>query len=279
MNEHYPKGDVRYVDTLDESIDELKAAKLDDVRQFYHQFYGPGEGEIVISGQFDPAEIKKLVGELFGDWKSPAKYERIKRNYMPVEAINKKIETPDKQNSLFFGGGPLKINDDSPDAAALTIAGMVFGGTPESRLFARIRIKDGLSYGVGARYLVPAVDDGAALSVFAISAPQNTPKVEVAFNEELQKALKDGFTDDEVTKAKKMWLDQQTVSRTEEGSIAGLLASRERWGRTMDWDAKREAAMAAVTTAQVNAAFKKYMDSLPISIVKGGDFKKANAYQ
>jgi zinc protease len=279
MNEHYPKGDVRYVDTLDESIDELKAAKLDDVRQFYHQFYGPGEGEIVISGQFDPAEIKKLVGELFGDWKSPAKYERIKRNYMPVEAINKKIETPDKQNSLFFGGGPIKINDDSPDAAALTIAGMVFGGTPESRLFARIRIKDGLSYGVGARYLLPAVDDGAALSVFAISAPQNTPKVEVAFNEELQKALKDGFTDDEVTKAKKMWLDQQTVSRTEEGSIAGLLASRERWGRTMDWDAKREAAMAAVTTAQVNAAFKKYMDSLPISIVKGGDFKKANAYQ
>jgi zinc protease len=279
LSEHYPKGDVRYVSTIDESIDELKAAKIEDVRQFYHQFYGPGEGEIVVSGQFDPAEIKKLVAELFGDWKSPAKYERINRTYMPVEAINKKIETPDKQNSLFFGGGPIKVNDDSPDAPALTIAGMVFGGSPESRLFARIRIKDGLSYGVGARYSLPTVDDGGALSVFAISAPQNTPKVEVAFNEELQKALKDGFTDDEVAKAKKMWIDQQTVSRTEEGSIAGLLATRERWGRTMDWDAKREAAVAAVTTDQVNAAFKKYMDSLPISIVKGGDFKKANAYQ
>lgn len=279
MNEQYPKGDVRYIPTLDESIDELKAAKLEDVRQFYRQFYGPGEGEIVVSGQFDPAEIKKLVGEVFGDWKSPAKYERIKRNYVPVEAINKKIETPDKQNSLFFAGGPVKANDDSPDASALTIAGLVFGGTPESRLFARIRIKDGLSYGVGARYLLPTIDDGGALSVYAISAPQNTPKVEAAFNEELQKALKDGFTDDEVAKAKKMWLDQQTVGRTEEGSIAGLLAARERWGRTMDWDAKREAAVAALTTAQVNAAFKKYMDSLPISIVKGGDFKKANAYQ
>jgi zinc protease len=74
-------------------------------------------------------------------------------------------------------------------------------------------------------------------------------------------------------------LDQQTVSRTEECSIAGILAACERLGRTMDWDAKREAAMAAVTTDQVNAVFKKYMDSLPISIVKGGDFKKANAYQ
>ena len=279
LNERYPKGDVRHVDTLDESIEELKAAKLEDVRQFYQQFYGPGEGEIVVSGQFDIAEIKKLTSELFGDWKSPAKYERIKRNYAPVEAINKKIETPDKQNSLFLGGAPIKINDASPDAAALTIAGMVFGGTPESRLFARIRIKDGLSYGAGGQFSLPTVDDGGALTVYAISAPQNTPKVEVDFNEELQKALKDGFTDDEVAKAKKMWIDQQTVSRTEEGSIAGILQNRERWGRTMDWDAKREADVAAVTTAQVNAAFKKYMTALPISIVKGGDFKKANAYQ
>jgi zinc protease len=279
LNAEYPKGDVRYVDTMDETIDELKAAKLEDVRQFYHQFYGPGEGEIVISGQFDPVEIKKLIGELFGDWKSPAKYARIKRNYAPVEAINKKIETPDKANSLFLGGAPIKINDESPDAAALTIAGMIFGGSPESRLFARIRIKDGLSYGAGGQFSLPTVDDGGALTVYAISAPQNTPKVEVDFNEELQKALKDGFTDDEVAKAKKMWIDQQTVSRAEEGSIGGVLAARERWGRTMDWDAKREAAVAAVTTAQVNAAFKKYMTSLPISIVKGGDFKKANAYQ
>ena len=279
LNERYPKGDVRYVDTLDESIEELKAAKLEDVRQFYQHFYGPGEGEIVVSGQFDPVEIKKLVGELFGDWKSPAKYERIKRTYAPVEAINKKIETPDKQNSLFLGGAPIKINDDSPDAAALTIAGMVFGGTPDSRLFMRIRIKDGLSYGAGAQYSLPTVDDNGLLTVYAISAPQNTPKVEVDYNEELQKALKGSFTDDEVAKAKKMWIDQQTVSRTEEGSIAGILASRERWGRTMDWDAKREAAVAALTADQVNAAFKKYMDSLQISIVKGGDFKKVNAYQ
>jgi zinc protease len=279
LNERYPKGDVRYVDTLDESIDEFKAAKLEDVRQFYQQFYGPGEGEIVVSGQFDPAEIKKLVGELFGDWKSPAKYERIKRTYAPVEAINKKIETPDKQNSLFLGGAPIKITDESPDAAALTIAGMVFGGSPDSRLFSRIRIKDGLSYGAGAQYSLPTVDDGGSLTVYAISAPQNTPKVEIDYNDELQKALTGAFTDEEVAKAKKMWLDQQTVSRTEEGSIAGILAVRERWGRTMDWDAKREAAVAAVTTDQVNAAFKKYMASLQISIVKGGDFKKANAYQ
>jgi zinc protease len=279
LNAQYKRGDARYVATLDEQIEELKAAKFEDVRGFYERFYGPGEGEIVVSGQFDPEQIKKLAGELFGDWKSASRYERIVRQYAPAGAINKKIETPDKQNSLFLAGAPMKIDDEDPDAAALKIAELVFGGSPNSRLFMRIRIKDGLSYGAGANFEMPTKEDAGTMNAYAISAPQNAPKVEADFNEELAKALKDGFTADEVDKAKKIYADQQAVRRAEEGSIAGILAGRERWGRTMEWDARLDAAVAAITVDQVNAAFKKHIGPLAISIVKGGDFKKAGVYQ
>ena len=50
--------------------------------------------------------------------------------------------------------------------------------------------------------------------------------------------------------------------------------SRERWGRTLQWDAKLEAAVAALTLEQVNAAFKRHVNPAAISFVKGGDFKK-----
>jgi zinc protease len=173
----------------------------------------------------------------------------------------------------------MKMNDEDPDYAALTIAGMVFGGSPNSRLFLRIRVKDGLSYGAGASFSMPTKDDGGNLSGYAIAAPQNMPKVEADFNEELARALKDGFTADEVEKAKKTWLDQRTVGRAEEGSIADMLLNRERWGRTLQWDAKLETAVAALTPQQVNDAFKRHVDAAAISIVKGGDFKKAGAYQ
>lgn len=279
LSAQYKRGDARYVATLDEQIEELKAAKLEEVREFYERFYGPGGGEIIVSGQFDPEQIKKLAGELFGDWKSPSHYQRILRPYAPAEAINKKIETPDKQNSLFLAGAPMKIDDEDPDAAALTIAQIVFGGSPNSRLFVRIRIKDGLSYGAGASFSMPAKDDAGTMNAYAISAPQNAPKVEADFNEELAKALKDGFTADEVDKAKKIYADQQAGSRADEGSIARTLAGRERWSRTMEWDAKRDAAVAAITVDEVNAAFKKHVGPLAISIVKGGDFKKAVVYQ
>jgi zinc protease len=105
------------------------------------------------------------------------------------------------------------------------------------------------------------------------------PKVEAAFNEELARALKDGFTADEVAKAKKTWQDERAVARAEESSIASLLMIRERWSRTLEWDAKLEAAVAALTPERVNEAFKRHVDPAAVSIVKGGDFKKAAVYQ
>lgn len=279
FNARYPRGDVRYVPTMDEQVEDLKKVTLDEAKQFYEQFYGAGEGEIVISGQFEPDQIKKIVSDLFGDWKSPSLYQRITNPYAKIAAINHKIETPDKQNAIFLIGMPLKMNDDDPDALALSIAGMVFGGTPNSRLFQRIRVKDGLSYGAGASFSMPAKDDSGRLTGYAIAAPQNTPKVEADFNDELTRALKDGFTADEIEKAKKTWLDQRAQDRTEEGRVAAILRERERWGRTLQWDAKREAAVAALTPQQVNDAFKRYVDPSAISIVKGGDFKKAGAFQ
>jgi zinc protease len=173
---------------------------------------------------------------------------------------------------------PFKMKDTDPDYPALTIAGMVFGGTPNSRIFRRIRVKDGLSYGAGAQFQIPTEDDSAVLSGYAIAAPQNMPKVESDFNEELALALKDGFTADEVEKAKKTWLDDRTVQRSEESSIASLLINREYWGRTMQWDAKLEAAVASLTPQQVNDAFKHHVDPTGITIVKAGDFKKVGAY-
>lgn len=279
LNARYARGDVRHVSTIDEEIEDTKKVTLDDVKAFYKQFYGVGAGEIAISGQFNPDDARKLVTELFGDWKSPAHYERVPNQFAAVDAINHKIETPDKQNGLFVAAMPVKIDDDNPDYPGLLIAGTIFGGSPNSRMFQRIRVKDGLSYGASGGFSIPTKDDGGRFTASAIAAPQNVPKVEADFKELLAAALKDGFTDAEVAEAKKIFLDQRAVARAEEASIANLLVSRAYWDRTMDWDAKLEAAVSSLTTQQVNEAFRKHVDPATVSIVKAGDFQKAGAYK
>ena len=126
---------------------------------------------------------------------------------------------------------------------------------------------------------VNAKDDGATFTMSAICAPQNLPKVDVAFREELARALKDGFTAEEVAAEKKAWLEQLVVGRSTDGSLAGTLLTRERFGRTMKFDADMEAKIATLTAAEVNEAFRKHVDPAALTYVRAGDFKKAGVLQ
>jgi len=273
-----PRGHVRYVNTPDERLEDLKKVTLEQVQQFYKDFYGASHATLTVSGQFDAAQVQKLAADLFGDWKSPAKYARVRVDYAPVPVTNQKIETPDKQNAVFLAVTRIKMNDDDPDYAAMQVANFIFGGSGSSRLWKRLRDKEGYSYGVATGFSAPEVDSAASFTMQAICAPQNAPKVEAGFQEELAKALAEGFTAQEVADAKKAWQEQRDVTRTQEAYLVSVLTQRERFDRTMKWDSALEAKVAAVTPEQVNAAFRKYIDPKSLAIVKGGDFKKAGAY-
>jgi zinc protease len=276
----YPRGDVRYVSTADEQIEDLKKITLDDVKKFYQQFYGASVGEFAVSGQFNPAEISKLANELFGTWKSPASYTRVLTSYRKVEPADKKIETPDKQNAFFITGENVKMSDEDPDYPAMVMANYMFGGSGlGTRLSRRIRDKEGLSYGLQSNFGAPIKDDGGSFVTAAISAPQNTPKVEASFKDELAKTIKEGFTADEVAAAKKAWLQERLMGRTEDGSLVGLLSGRQRFDRTLKWDETFEAKVSALTPDQINAAIRKHIDPAALLYVKAGDFKKAGVLQ
>jgi zinc protease len=275
----YPRGDVRYVGTPDEQIEDLRQVTLDDVRKFYAQFYGASHATFVIDGQFTPGDMQKLAADLLGSWKNPSAFTRVTSPYQKTAAADRKIETADKQNALYVAGMNVRMKDDDPDYAAMVIANYIFGGSGGSRLFKRIRDKEGLSYGIGSGFSVPPQQDGATFNVYAISNPQNAPKVDASFRDELARAVKDGFTPDEVVAAKKSWQEEEMVNRSDDYSLISELLTDERYGRTFQWQGQLEAKVAALTPEQVSAAFRKYVDPAALTFVKAGDFKKAGVWQ
>jgi zinc protease len=275
----YPKGDVRYVATIDEQIEELKKVTLEDVKQFHAQFYAASNGELVVAGQFDQGTLRNAANELLGGWTSARPYQRIANSYKKPQPVNLKIETPDKQNASFEAGIRFRMSDEDPDYPAMVLANYMFGGSLGSRMPNRIRNVEGLSYGVSSRLTAPAKGDGALFSSSAISAPQNTPKVEASFKDELIRTLQGGFTEEEVSAAKKAYQDQETVARSQEQALIRSIAARDQLGRTMQWDAQMDAKIQALTPAQINGAFRRHLDPTQLSIVKAGDFRKAGVYQ
>jgi zinc protease len=180
---------------------------------------------------------------------------------------------------MSFGAEAVKMTDEDADYPAMIMANEILGGTFSSRLETRIRHKEGLSYGVGSQFSAPIKDDGASFAVYAISNPQNTPKVEASLKDELSLTVKNGFTADELAAVKKAWLQERAVGRSQDASLAGELASHERWGRTMQFDQDLDNKVAALTVDQVSAALRKAVDPAALVYVKAGDFKKANVYQ
>lgn len=272
----YPKEDVRYTPLPDEEIERIKAVTLDDVKRFYETFYGISNAQIAVVGDFDPAEVEKLATELFAGWTAKTPFARLENRFRPIPAADETFETPDKANAFFIAGMPLEMRDDDPDYPALALAVYIFGdGFLNSRLAVRIRQKEGISYGVGAGLQVGSLDRLGTFTVSAIYAPQNLARLEAAFKEEVERAVREGFTAEEVETAKTGYLQDQQVSRAQDRELASRLESYLYLGRRPTWDAEFEAKIKALTPEQVSAAFARYISYERMSRFKAGDFAKA----
>ena len=269
----YPKGHPLYTGTIEEQLADYNATMLEDLKSAYAELVGASQGDVVAVGDFDKDSVATVARELFGAWKSPKPFARLKRRYFEVPAFNEKIETPDKANAVFFASQNLKLRDDSKDYAALALGGtMLGGGFLNSRLAVRIRGQEGLSYGIGAGISAQSLDSVGILSANAIYNPENVVRLEAAFMEEMVRAIKGGFTAEEVEKAKQGWLQQQLQSRSTDGFLVGVLSNQSVTRRTMAYHDQLEKWVAALTPEDVNAAMRKYIDPAKISIIKGGDF-------
>lgn len=268
----YPKEHWFYRASLQERADRIKALKLEDVKHCYADLYGATNSELAIVGDFDPDEITRLAIELFGDWRSPKPYQRIASRYHEAPPLKRVIETPDKANASYRAGMNLRLRDDSPDYAALVLANRLLGEGSDSRLVQRIREREGISYSVGSYLSANSFDERGSFGIYAICAPQNRARLESLVREELQKALDDGFSAEEVAVAKKSILQARQVARTQDSSVAGRLVHYLELDRTFAWDAEQDKRIGALTPAEVVAAMRRHIDPLRLSIVEAGDF-------
>ena len=270
----YPADHPLSTQTADEQIAIFKALTLDDVRRVFTELIGASNADVAVVGDFAADSVAATVAQLFGSWKSPAPFARLERKYFDMPKFNESIETPDKANAVYVAGQNLKLRDDSRDYAAMVLANyMLGGGFLNSRLATRIRQKEGISYGVGSGLSAQQLDSVGSFFEQAIYNPENVVRLEQAFTEEIERVLKDGFTAEELDKARQGWLQQQVQNRASDGSLVSVLSSQALTGRTMAYNAQLDAWVAALKPSDVNAAIKKYIDPAKLSVVKAGDFK------
>ena len=170
-----------------------------------------------------------------------------------------------------------RLRDDDPDYPALVLGNyMLGGGGLNSRLMTRIRSKEGLSYGVGSQLQADAFDkSGGFLTLRDLRAAERA-KLEAAFNEEIARALNEGFTEQEVDASQvrlAAGAQRRRARRTSE--LVARPGAQDVLGPHLAWDAELEKQVQALDAAQIRAALAKYIVPAKFTIVKAGDFAKA----
>lgn len=275
----YSKDDIRAALTLDEILDAMRSVKLEDVKAFHKDFYGVSKGELSIVGDFDVDTAKQTVARVFEGWTSKKPYSRLVAKRADVPVVRKTFNTPDKENAVFLSRMNLSLREDDADFPALRVANYIFGGGAgmNSRVMERIRQKDGLSYGGGSSLTAGEIDPVGSFSINATAAPQNMEKLEIAIREELARALKDGFTADELSKAKSGLLQQRAQGRTSDGAVASGWNNNLYLKRNWAWSQAMDDKIQALTLEQVNDAFRRYIDPAKMSTFIAGDEAKAKS--
>ncbi|HTT12653.1 MAG TPA: pitrilysin family protein [Burkholderiaceae bacterium] len=272
----YPAGDPRYYMPLAERIEEIQKASLDDVRRFHANFFGTSRGEIAIVGDFDDRAVEPLLRELYPGWVSRAPYARVLQEPRDIAPTRIFIDTPDKENAFYRARMNITLRDDDPDYAPLQLANYIFGGGGglASRLIDRVRQREGLSYGAGSSLIVHTHDRASAWQIGGLVAPQNSARFEQAVREEIDRMLKDGFTQKEIDDARNGLLQERLVTRSEDAAVAAGWVAYLDAGRTFAFSKQFEDRIRTLTPDDVIAAARRNIDPARLTVVIAGDAKK-----
>lgn len=278
--ETYPAGDPRNAALNADVLKDLKTLTTEQLYNWYRKAVSTEHGAIAIVGEFDPVATKAALEKAFGEVKKIDKayaFERYFGEYKPVKADRIVIDAPSKENAVLvarvdFAGS---VNDE--DAAAVVVADWILGGGTglSNRLVDRLRQKEGLSYGVGSHVKLPQFGNRSTWMMSAIVAPQNMLKAESCAKEEIERAVRDGFTEIEVREAIKGILESRAVNRAQDDYLAQSWLQFMESGKTFAFSKSFEDRIAALGVEEVNAALRRMVVPQNITWILSGDLSKA----
>ena len=180
----YPQGHPYYANVMG-SHQDIQAAKLDDVKQFFKQYYAPNNASLVIVGDFDRDPAKALVTKYFGSLKrgeppppvtavTPAITSERRR------VVQDRVELP-RVTMAWITAPYFKPGDADADVAAT-----ILGGGRSSRLYKRLVYDRQIAQSVTAYQY--SLTLGSMFRLEATARPGHTAEeLEQALNEELDR--------------------------------------------------------------------------------------------
>lgn len=265
----YPVGHPNYSNSIEKTIENIKNAKLEDLKAFHKKYFGPADMHLVAVGDVDTKAVYKSLEKNFKNWSGGVKRTAKDYDVKKGEALTKIVTIPEKPSAELFIGQYTGMKRSAADFLPFYIGNSILGGGFSGRLMKTVRDEAGLTYGISTR------QDGYIFAggYWFINASFN-PELFVTGKEatlvELKKWAESGVTAEELKDKKSSLIGSFKIGLATTGGMASNILAVVQRGEQPEYIYKYPAELEAVTLEQVNAAIKKYIDYDRLIIIEAG---------
>ena len=240
-------------------VEDIKAATLDDVKDFFETFYVPNNATLVVAGDIDVKETKKLIEKYFGS--IPKGTKEIPRTF-PTEPPRPAQEVKLVYDKIMLDAlimGYHIPEENHKDSYALSLLGNILSSGRSSRLYERMVYTDQVATQVSGRASSSEDPDLFMFMAFS-SGKADAQELEKIIYEEIEKIQTQGVTEKELEKVKNQY-EAAFVRRVRTSMQRALsLAMYKVFQNDANLVNTELAKYLAVTTADVQEVAKKYLN-------------------
>src|SRR5438270_11731261 len=180
-------------------MDDLTAASYDDVVAFFKRYYAPSNASLVVAGDLQPAEARRLIEKWFGDVKAGPAPDPMTIPGAMLAGMQKKTITDRVQLARLYLAW-ITPRHFEPGDAALDVAADVLAGGKNSRLYKRLvydlQIAQDVNASQGSQQLA------SSFQVVATPRPGHTvAELQKVIDEEIQKLQREPPTAHELERS------------------------------------------------------------------------------
>ena len=258
-------------------MSDLDSMTAQDARDFYRRWYVPANAVIVVAGDVDPAQVRRLAEKYYGTIAArpvPARKPRIEPEQVGARRMEFKAPAEQAYVALAFKVPQLTSFEPGPandDALALTMLAAVLDGYSGARLDRALtqgsdRVADsvGASNGLWGRGPQLFTLDGVP------AAGKTAEQVAAALRAEVAKVANDGVTEAELTRVRTRWIAGEVYKLDSVMSQARELGSYWVQGLPLDSGERLIQRLRGVSPEQVKSVAARYFgdDQLTVGILR-----------
>jgi len=254
---------------------DLEYATLDriaraDLQQFHSRYFFPKNVMLAVRGDFDTAQMKARIEKLFADWTAeqppvPA-FPKVEAKPAPGVYLAAKKDV----TQTFFAMGHLGGEIRDKDYAALEILSDILGGGFQSRLVQRVRTRMGNAYEISADWEAD-YDHPGLFEIEGSTKSFSTVETLKAVREEVDRVRTAEVNEAELETAKETALNSLVFAFDTKSKTLGRMLTYEYYGYPRDFIQQYQAALQAVTRADVLRAAKEHLKPEEFTIVAVGN--------